>query len=298
MKTQESYPVSERRKEVWAVELEIMDEIDRICNKYGIKYFLAGGSMIGAARHNGFIPWDDDIDVGMLRPDYEKFLKVCESELPSTCFLQSRDSDNGYFYAHAKLRRSDTTAIRKKDYNSGLTFNQGIFVDLVPFDSIPGHLLPRIIHYIRLDLTGKIYKRHFYFKGFEHRTWKNHIVQILGKLVFCFTTPEKLAASYEKLLRQYANKKTKYIGEITTDYKYKKSRRERTLYDELIDHQFEDRVYKIPKRYEEILNLAYGDWRTPKPQAPTLHGTTFFDPNHPYTYYLEGKGNVDFDIPL
>ena len=87
MKPSDNYPVSEKRKAVWAVELQIMDEIVRICKKYDINYFLAGGSMIGAARHDGFIPWDDDIDVGMLRPDYERFLKACETELSGNFFL-------------------------------------------------------------------------------------------------------------------------------------------------------------------------------------------------------------------
>lgn len=292
------YPVSEKRKAVWAVELQIMDEIVRICEKYGIKYFLAGGSMIGAARHDGFIPWDDDIDVGMLRPDYERFVQACDTELSEPFFLQNGKNEKNYYYVHSKLRRSDTTAIRKRDWLSGIAFNQGIFVDIVPFDNIPDNVFLRVYHYVSLSLVGKIFKRYVYFKGIDNPTLKNRIALLLGKILFCFTTPEKMAALDDRLLKKYSGKKTKYIGEITTNYRYKKSRRERVLYDELIDHKFEDRVYKIPKRYEEILNQAYGDWRTPKPQAPTMHGVVFYDPEHPYTDYLEGKRDVDFDLPL
>ena len=298
MKPSDNYPVSEKRKAVWAVELQIMDEIVRICKKYDINYFLAGGSMIGAARHDGFIPWDDDIDVGMLRPDYERFLKACETELPGNFFLQNGNTEKNYYYVHSKMRRSDTTAIRKRDWLSGLNYNHGIFVDVVPFDNIPDNVFQRVYHYVCLSIVGKVFKRYRSFNGIENPTLKNRIAMILGKVVFCFTTPEKMAALNDRLLKKYSNKKTKYIGEITINYRYKKSRRERALYEELIDHKFEDREYKIPKKYEEILTQAYGDWRTPKPEAPTLHGTVFFDTEHPYTDYLEGKRKVDFDSQL
>ena len=88
----EIFQVSDKRKAVWEIELQIMDEIDRICKKYNIKYFLAGGSMLGAARHDGFIPWDDDIDVGMLRPEYERFIEKKKKELPPNCFVQTFQS--------------------------------------------------------------------------------------------------------------------------------------------------------------------------------------------------------------
>ncbi|MBR6979100.1 MAG: LicD family protein [Prevotella sp.] len=292
------FVVSEKRKAIWSIELKIMDEIDRICKKHGIKYFLAGGSMIGAARHNGFIPWDDDIDVGMLRADYERFLQVCKDDLSSQYHLQNNETDKGYYYIHTKIRDSKTTAIRKTDWRSGATFNQGIFVDVVPFDNIPDNPIQRRLHYYALTFVVKILKRHIYFKGIEKPTLKNRIAKMMGNIVFLFTTTEKMSKLNEKLIKYYANKRTRYIGEISTEYKYKRSRRERALYEELIDHPFEDRFFKIPKKYDEILTQAYGDWRTPRPEAPTIHGAVFFDTEHPYTDYLNGKRNVDFDAPL
>lgn len=298
MNTSNLFPVSDKRKAIWNVELQIMDEIVRICEKYNIKYFLAGGSMIGAVRHNGFIPWDDDIDVGMFRQEYERFLKLCKKELSYPYFIQTYDNDDGYCYVHAKIRRSDTTAIRKIDWKSGLTFNQGIFVDIVPFDNIPDTLIPRVWHFTNVIISERILKRYFNYRGFEHHSWKSRLFKVLVDCVIAFKSPDKIYSSCDKMLKKYSGKNTTFVGELTTNYKYKKSRRERVLYDELVDHPFEDRIYKIPKRYEEILNLAYGDWRTPKPQSPTLHGAMFYDPDHPYTDYLEGKRKVDFDSPL
>lgn len=290
--------VSDKRKAVWNVELQIMDEIDRICKKYDIKYFLAGGSMLGAARHNGFIPWDDDIDVGMFREDYERFVIICKNEFSMPYYVQTFNNDKGYCYIHAKIRKSDTTAIRKKDWNAGLKFNQGIFVDIVPFDNIPSHTVPRAWHYLCVYTAEKIFKRHYNYGGTDNHSWRGRTFQMLVNLLYTIIPEKKMYSICEGILKKYSKKHTKYVGELTTVYKYKKSRRERELYDEVIDHQFEDRIYKIPKRYEEILDLVYGDWRTPKPQAPTLHGTTFYDPDHPYTDYLEGKRKVDFDSKL
>ena len=292
------FEVSDKRKAVWNVELQIMDEIDRICRKHNIRYFLAGGSMLGAARHNGFIPWDDDIDVGMFREDYERFLKVCESELSKEFFLQTNHNDKGYTLFLAKIRKNDTTAIRQKEFICGATFNQGIFVDIVPFDNIPNHFIPRYFQYISLELVILLLSRSIYFKSYKHKTWRNQLSHLLGKFVLMFTTPQKMSQLCVSIIKLYSNKKTKYVGEISTIYNYKKSRRLRSLYDELIDHQFEDRIYKIPKRYDEILDLAYGDWRTPRPDAPSLHGGMFYDPDHPYTDYLSGKRQIDFDAPL
>ena len=292
------FVISEKRKAVWAVELKIMDEIDRICRKYDIKYFLAGGSMIGAARHNGFIPWDDDIDVGMSRTDYERFLEICKNELPSHYHLQTNKTDKGYVTMHAKIRDCNTTAIRKAEWLVGATFNQGIFVDVVPFDNIPDNLIIRRLHYYVITFLVKILRRHLYFKQLERTSWKSHIVRMMGNAVFLFTTPNKISRLNERVVKSYQKKKTKYIGEISIFYDFEKSKRERVLYEELIDHPFEDRSYKIPKMYDEILTQRYGDWRTPLSQAPSWHGAVFFDPEHPYTDYLNGEKKPDFDAPL
>ncbi len=292
------FHVSEKRKQVWEIEMQILDAFVSICKTKGLSYYLIGGSLLGAVRHNGFIPWDDDIDIGMPRKDYDKFVKIANELLPDPLFLQSNETETGFYYGHAKIRNSQTTAIRKLDWGSGSLFNQGIFIDIMPFDAIPNNCFIRKTHYYIISFLRKLILRSCYYGGLDKHTVKNKIFHFFTKIVSLFISPHTLSILYDIIVKAFENRNTAYVGQISTSYDYVKSRRERTIYDELIDHQFEDRVYKIPKRYEEILNPAYGDWRTPKPQAPTLHGTTFFDPNHPYTYYLEGNGKVDFDIPL
>ena len=97
---------------LWDYELSIYNEFARVCDKYGFRYFASYGTVIGAMRHRGFIPWDDDMDVGMPREDYEKFLEVAPKELGSTFALLEARKTKGYVLPFAKLTRSDTTFIK------------------------------------------------------------------------------------------------------------------------------------------------------------------------------------------
>ena len=93
--------VDEQRKKIWAIEIDLLKEIDRVCKKYNLRYFLMWGSLIGAVRHKGFIPWDDDLDIAMPRKDYEILMSHYD-DFVSPYFLQTPFTDDGYFYAHAK----------------------------------------------------------------------------------------------------------------------------------------------------------------------------------------------------
>lgn len=117
------------------VDLEILAEFDRICKKLGIGYFVCGGTMLGYVRGGGFIPWDDDIDVGMLRADYDRFLQEGGKELSDKFFLQTRESDPKIPYLFSKIRMNKTEYIT--EYNEKRNFHKGICLDLFPFDYIP-----------------------------------------------------------------------------------------------------------------------------------------------------------------
>lgn len=129
-------------------ELEILDEFVRICEKYHLQYYLVGGTLLGAVRHKGFIPWDDDVDVAMPRKDYEKFARVCETELSADFFYQCPDTDPYYFLTYAKLRKKGTSVYEERFKKS--KFYNGVFIDIIPLDlcPLPGpicHLLFNIL---------------------------------------------------------------------------------------------------------------------------------------------------------
>ena len=116
------------------VMLEMVKELDRICKKHNIPYFLYGGTLLGAVRHNGFIPWDDDLDVGLMRKDYRRLMKVLPSELPSHIVLQTNETDKNYFYFFAKLR--DTRSFLDEGAYDRCFKYRGIFIDIFPFDKV------------------------------------------------------------------------------------------------------------------------------------------------------------------
>src|SRR5690606_2891856 len=116
------------------VQLEILIEFDRICKKNNIKYQLFAGTLLGAVRHKGFIPWDDDIDVCLLRKDYNKFIQACKTDLDSRSFLQTYVTDKNCIIQFAKLRKNNTLFLE-----SGISdckTHHGIFIDIFPLDNV------------------------------------------------------------------------------------------------------------------------------------------------------------------
>ena len=125
----------EEQEKLKQIELNLLVCFKEICEKHKLDYFLTGGTLLGAVRHKGFIPWDDDIDVGMPREDYETFLRVASSCLPDGIFLQTRKTDPEVPFNFAKLRDSRTTFIETSIKD--LDINHGVYIDIFPIDYFP-----------------------------------------------------------------------------------------------------------------------------------------------------------------
>jgi lipopolysaccharide cholinephosphotransferase len=119
-------------KKAQNIMLEILIEVDKICKKHNINYWLDSGTLLGAIRHKGFIPWDDDLDISMSIDDYYKFIKIAQDELPTSMQLQTKEIEKDFPYDFAKIRDNRGKIIEQHEKNKNVTYNQGIFIDIIP----------------------------------------------------------------------------------------------------------------------------------------------------------------------
>ena len=285
------YLVSSKMKQVWAVELDLLNEFQRVANKYGIKYIANGGTMLGAVRHGGFIPWDDDIDLMMMREEYDKLCKVAEKEFRFPYFFQTEYTDPGSMRCHAQLRNSETTAILTYEHDGHFRFNQGIFIDIFPLDAVPDdenvwemeckiaqHYYERMCKFLNVASLYQLNKH-------KPKYWIKQALYCLGAPLF-----QRIARSYfvkyEKECRKFNQLQTKKLSLYCWGYKYKKLHRSRKDHEETIMMDFEFMQVPVCKNYNHALTEVFGDWHQ-FVRGGSLHSGIVFDPDTPYTEYLK-----------
>lgn len=282
--------ITEKRKKIWKIELELLSKLIEVCEKYHLKYFLIGGSMIGAVRHQGFIPWDDDIDVALFRKDYEKLLEVAPKEFPKDMFFQTPYTDS-LFRGHAQLRKENTTAILKNDIK--YSYHQGIFIDIFPYDEYPKGKIKKYIQQKRLNILSRIMSNYYVP---EHST-------ILGEIMYkCCSKPliklfgiKKIYKHYEKICAKYNGKGTTFsnLSFIYGPEKYMSTKEEMSKF---ITVPFENLQVVIPESYDILLKRAYGNYMVCEKVSST-HGDVFFSSEKSYKEFIkeykEGKINLE-----
>jgi len=247
--------------------LKLLVEFDRICRKHKIRYFLSCGTLLGAVRHQGFIPWDDDADVEMLREDYEKFCQVCETEIDSEhFFFQNRKNDLNYNWPYGKLRLKNTAYIRAGQTH--LTQKTGICIDVFILDDIPDNIL--IQHF--MEKTCLICRK-ILWSSVGAVTIENRWQRYLFKLMNCI--PKKIVLDFfEKFVTQFRNRNMKFLAFHNTGVRTKRGYAfKREWYDKSLDFQFEGKLFPVPAGYHENLYLKYGDYMK-YPQIEDQHGNS------------------------
>lgn len=232
-------------------------DIDRICRKHNIRYFLAGGTLLGAVRHHGFIPWDDDADVMMLREDYDKFLKVAQPELPPNVTLHTADTDPLNYCIFTKLR-IDNTMFATKYTSKFLDMHNGLFFDVLSHDNTANSRLGRKIH---LQLT--LLTRSLVFNKWHHRKIDNgHKLQSFAANILKAILPLSLCEKMQfKCLKWFEHKKdAKYLYDGMGRNVYKGDFPKEWL-SETVYWDFEGYRFPIPKEYDKYLRYLYGDYK-------------------------------------
>ena len=275
--------VDKKMKLVWRTELELLKKFISICEKYNLKYYMAGGSLLGAIRHNGFIPWDDDIDIDMPRDDYNKLLEIAKYEFTGHIFFQTTYTEENYVRPHAQIRNSNTTAI--VSHEKGLYFNQGIFIDIFPLDSVPKNKIKRYFHSNILKLISIILKAGVMINPVKNPSKLKCLAHYLVMPVFKLFDYKKLFHLFEDICSRYNNDKDLPIGEISFDYR-DKCIWPRECFDDVTIKDFMGIKVACPIGYDAILKISFGDYMTPQ-QEPSYHGNIIFDTEISYKEYLE-----------
>ena len=278
------YYVTKQRKEIWAVELDLLAEFDRVCKKNNLRYFIDGGTLLGAVRHKGFIPWDDDVDVVMLREDYDQLVKIAEDEFEAPYFFQSAYSDKGYTRGHSQLRNTMTCGALQHEAKVE-PFNQGMFLDVFVLDGITKdeeklkdqmnqlqdkmQMMRRIFH---IEVCGNVPK---YFLKFVRKELFLHT-----KLL------HKIYKQFEECAKRYNNSEDVYL--ITFYKKFEEIKRfKREWYNDTIYLPFEMIQCPVPVGYKGILEGYYGkEYMTPL-QVANAHGDLIIDTRHSYKEILK-----------
>ena len=256
--------MNELMKRVHETELEIMDVIHDICTKNNLKYSIFYGTLLGAIRHGGFIPWDDDIDIAMPRSDYDKLIEIWDMQAPSQYLLQRYESEDDYTNNFAKIRKDHTAFVENEDEKTK-KFHKGIFVDIFPIDRVASSKVGRKVQYF-MAAVNLLYAR-------GYTSGQKGAMGLLE--VFLLSTKRK---NYKKRYRKSENLVKRWNGQtdnqcfsictINACHCYFPA----SLFEHIQLIPFEDRRYMAVDHPEEILTLCYGDYMQLPPVEERIWG--------------------------
>lgn len=251
----QQYHISEEElKQIQKIQQELIQEVARICKKCGIHFNMVGGTMLGAIRHKGYIPWDDDADIGFLRTEYEKFREACKTELNhEKYYMQDLRDTEGYRWGYGKLRRKNTEFIRLNQ--EFMPYEQGISIDLMPFDNVPDSYLARRIHFFRCFLYRKIF-----WSEVGSRSEKNVWIRILYKGLRLIPM-KQVVKSYQRFIDSGQKQKTQLVRILTFPTPKGVYGYERKWYTQLTSYPFGEMMLPGAKDYDGYLQVKYGDYR-------------------------------------
>lgn len=258
------------------VELDIMKEFLRICKKYNLRYYALGGTLLGAVRHKGFIPWDDDIDLGMPRPDFQKFEAVVEKELPEHLHYVNYRKTSGY---HHYVPRITDSRVKVVDESASVDREKDAWIDIFPLDGMPGNKFLRKLHCFRL-LVARVRVNYSLFSTNidlkrQNRPFYERLLINAGKIIpveKIFRTSAELKR-LDRLMQKYSYDSSPWLINFMGIHKLKEMFH-KSRYGGGRDYTFEDVKLRGPEDYDFVLRQMYGEYWNPPDAGEMNHHNT------------------------
>ena len=266
--------------------LEMLKDFDAVCQRHGIKYQLFAGTALGTVRHHGFIPWDDDVDVILLRSEYERFFEEAAKDFDAEKYYVQQENTPHWPMQFSKLRLNGTTCIEKY-HPRDKKIHQGVYIDIFPLDNLADNKLTRKLQFAASKI---VIAKALYERGYEtHNLFKRAFMQL------CRMLPQKSVAKF--CMRKDDSKSQMVHSFFAAGKKYEKNIFPREWFEETTEMQFEDENFPVSMHYDAILSRLYGDYHkipTPEERKSKEHAA-ILDLERPYTEYLEEQKKMKFD---
>ena len=244
------------------VEFEMLMELRRICEKYRLTYYISGGTFLGAVRHHGFIPWDDDMDIALPREDYQKFIRVVNKELPEGMEFKSYSIDPNYHHPVARLVNFKV-CVRNKSFREAHI--EPAWIDIFPLDGMPDGKIFIILHKIHL-LWRKVMIGWANYEDLQdmkpNRPWYEKALMFIGKTFKPgkFMSLTKEYQKLEKALMKYPSRKSKVYMNFNGAYRFNSIMDKDFYYGKGALYEFEGEKFPAPENYDAYLKKIYGDY--------------------------------------
>lgn len=259
--------MNEDLRKVQLIEKDVLDAVVAICNKYNLTYYLSCGTLLGAIRHKGFIPWDDDLDLFMFRNDLNRFCEVAPQEIGDDYFVQFQGTEPNCFEDLIRVRKTGTRYADVWSVRCNYS-NYGCWVDIYPLDGIKG-INSFQFKFQRL-IGKKVVHRICNYRSLKQLEGLPISKKIIHYLSCIF--PLKVWSSLRTKIYTLSQTDTEYVTEFTGDYSWRKLTFPRSVFGEPVKVEFEGGEYNAPKEYKKVLEITYGDYmQLPPPEKRVNH---------------------------
>lgn len=278
---------SEETESLHKIQLEIFKEFILICKELNLKYYVIGGTALGTLRHGGFIPWDDDIDVGMPRSSYELFLKEAPKIISNQYFIQTHITDRFYPHNFAKIRDNNTTFIERNVKH--LDINHGVYIDIFPLDGVSSSSIYNFFFKMKNKILTKKINEFFDLTMFqERRTLKSRVFQIFVNFLLFRYNNQELVFMKDTLLKKKKYEDCDTIANFCGSWGEKEIV-PKSYFGEGRKMKFEDLNVVIPEKIEDYLLRLYGDYMKLPPiqNRITHHYCSRIDLTKSYKCYIK-----------